>query len=208
VDPEVIAVLDAQLATFTGMGCEVEEDCIDFDGADEAFRTLRAWMLAYTMHQHVVNHRDQLKPSLVQTIEEGRFLSGRDVASAMEAHTALFEQTRRFFDRYDVLALPAASAAPFPAGLEHPAVVAGEPQACYLDWLAPSYLVSMTGCPAISLPAGFTADGLPVGIQLVAPYRAEQRLLSIALAFEQATGFGARRPDVVGQLAAGAGKWG
>jgi amidase len=81
-------------------------------------------------------------------------------------------------------------------------VVAGEPQACYLDWLAPGYLVSMTGCPAISLPAGFTADGLPVGIQLVAPYRAEQRLLSIALAFEQATRFGARRPDVAGQLAA------
>lgn len=208
VDPEVISVLDAQLATFTGMGCEVEADCIDFDGADEAFRTLRAWMLSYTMHQHVSDHRDQLKPSLVQNIEEGRFLSGRDVASAMEAHTALFERARRFFDRYDVLALPAASAAPFPAGLEHPAEVAGEPQACDLDWLAPGYLVSMTGCPAISLPAGFTADGLPVGIQLVAPYRAEQRLLSIALAFEQATGFGARRPDLAGQPAAEAGKSG
>src|ERR1700742_4411195 len=147
VDPEVIAVLDAQLATFTGMGCEVEADCIDFDGADEAFRTLRAWMLAYSMHQHVVDHRDQIKPSLVQDIEEGRFLSARDVASAMAAHTALFERARRFFDRYDVLALPAASAAPFPASLEHPAVVAGKPQAGYLDWLAPGYLVSMTRLP-------------------------------------------------------------
>src|SRR5262249_35851008 len=64
VAPEVTAVLNAQLATFTAMGSEIEADCIDFDGADEAFRTLRAWMLAHTMHQHAVNHRDQLKPSL------------------------------------------------------------------------------------------------------------------------------------------------
>jgi amidase len=202
VDPGVQEVLGARLSTLADLGCQVEMACIDFDGADAAFRTLRSWMLAYTMHQHFTDHRDQLKPSLIRDIEEGRFLSGRDVASAMGAHTALFERARRFFDRYDVLALPAASVVPFPAGLEYPAVVAGEPQACYLDWLAPGYLVSMTGCPAISLPAGFTADGLPVGIQLVAPYRAEQRLLSIALAFEQATGFGARRPDVAGQLAA------
>jgi len=211
VDPEVTAVLNTQLATFTAAGCDIQPDCIDFDGADQAFRTLRAWMLAYRMHQHVIDHRDQLKPSLIQDIEEGRFLSGRDVASAMETHTALFQQARRFFDRYDVLALPAASAAPFPAHLEHPAQIAGQPQNCYLDWLAPAYLISMTGCPAITLPAGFTPDGLPVGIQLVAPHHAEHRLLSIALAYEQATGHGTRRPDITSQpiasqLATGASK--
>lgn len=206
VDPEVIEVIDARLATFIGMGCDVEAACIDFGEADEAFRTLRAWMFAYTMNEHIRKRRGQLKPSLVRNIEEGQFLSGRDVASAMETHSALFEQARHFFEEYDVLALPSASVAPFPVGLEYPAAVAGEPQATYLDWLAPAYLVTMTGCPAISVPAGFTANGLPVGIQLVGPFRAEQRLLSIALAFEEATGFGARRPDVV-RHPAKAGAW-
>jgi amidase len=201
VDLEVTEVLSSQLATFAGMGCDVEMACIDFGSADEAFRTLRAWMLAYTMHEHVRNNRDRLRPSLVRNIEEGQFLSGRDVASAMAAHTAQFEHARRFFERYDVLALPTAAVAPFPAGLEYPAAVGGEPQTSYLDWLAPAYLVTMTGCPAISVPAGFTADGLPVGLQLVGPFREERRLLSIALAFEQATGFGARRPDVTGRPA-------
>jgi amidase len=199
VDPAVVKVLGAQLATFTDLGCEVRTACIDFDEADEAFRTLRAWMFAYTMSDQFRNHRDQLKPSLVQNIEEGQFLSGRDIASAMASQAVLFERARRFFEDFDVLALPATAGPPFPAELEYPAVVAGQPQATYLDWLAPAYYVTMTGCPAISVPAGFTADGLPVGIQLVGPYRGEARLLSIALAFEEATRFGELRPDVAGQ---------
>ncbi|HEX6520224.1 MAG TPA: amidase family protein, partial [Streptosporangiaceae bacterium] len=108
----------------------------------------------------------------------------------------------RFFGDFDVLVLPAAPVAPFPADLEYPAAVAGRPQAGYLDWLAPACYVTMTGCPAISVPAGFTAGGLPVGIQFVGPHGGEQRLLSIALAFEQATRFGELRPDVTSQPAA------
>lgn len=202
VGPEVAEVLSAQLATLIAMGCEVEPDCVDFDGADEAFRTLRAWMFAYTMNDHVHAHRDQLKPDLVRTIEEGRFLSGRDVAAAMDSHAVLTERARRFFGKYDVLALPSAAVTPVPAGLEYPVTVAEDPQVSYLDWLAPAYLVTMTGCPAISLPAGFTATGLPVGIQFVGPLDGDLRLLSIALAFEQATGFGARRPDLAGLASA------
>jgi amidase len=192
-------VLGAQLATFTDLCCKVSTACVDFDEADEAFRTLRAWMFAYTMSDQFRNHRDQLKPSLVQNIEEGQFLSGRDVASAMASQAVLFERAQRFFENFDVLALPATAVPPFPAELEYPAVVAGQPQAGYLDWLAPAYYVTMTACPAISVPAGFTADGLPVGIQLVGPYRGEARLLSIAKAFEEATRFGDLRPDVAGQ---------
>jgi amidase len=202
VDPAVRDVLGARLGTLAGLGCEAETACIDFDGADEAFRTLRAWMFAYTMNDHVRDHRDQLKPSLIGNIEDGRFLSGRDIASALATQTALFERARRFFEDFDVLALPATPVPPFPADLEYPAAVAGQSQAGYLDWLASAYYVTMTGCPAISVPAGFTADGLPVGIQFVGPYRSEQRLLSIALAFEQATRFGELRPNITSQPAA------
>jgi amidase len=202
VDPAVVKVLGAQLATFADLGCHVRPACIDFDKADEAFRTLRAWMFAYTMSDHIREHRDQLKPSLVLNIEQGQFLSGRDIASAMASQAELFEQAQRFFEDFDVLALPATALPPFPAELEYPAVVAGEPQASYLDWLAPAYYVTMTGCPSVSVPAGFTAEGLPVGIQLVGPYRTETRLLSIAMAFEEATRFCDQRPDVAGQPAA------
>jgi amidase len=202
VDPTVQEVLGARLGTLADLSCEVEMACIDFDGADEAFRTLRAWMFAYTMSDHVRNHRDQLKPSLVWNIEEGQFLSGRDIASALATQAVLFDRARRFFQDFDVLALPATSAAPFAAELEYPAVVDGQPQASYLDWLAPGFYVTMTGCPAVSVPAGFTSDGLPVGIQFVGPYGGDLRLLSVALAFEQATRFGDVRPDPLRQPSA------
>jgi amidase len=164
VDPAVIEVLGDRLTSFSDLDCHVDEACIDFDGADEAFRTLRAWMFAYTMTAHVRDHPDRLKPSLIWNVEQGQFLSGRDIASAMESQADLFDRASRFFENYDILALPAASVPPFPAGLEYPATVAGQAQASYLDWLAPAYYVTMTSCPAISVPAGFTADGLPVGI--------------------------------------------
>jgi amidase len=199
VDPAVLEVLGARLGTLADLGWEVDMACIDFDEADEAFRTLRSWMFAYTMNDHARKHRDQLKPSLVWNIEEGQFLSGRDVASAMASQAALFERARRFFEEYDVLVLPATPVAPFPVGLEYPATVAGQPQASYLDWLAVGYYITMTGCPAISVPAGFTADGLPVGVQLVGPYRDELRLLAVAMAFEEATRFGDLRPDVAAE---------
>jgi amidase len=201
VDTEVQTVLGDPLGTLASLGCEVDLACIDFDGADEAFRTLRAWMFAYEMQERLRSHRDQLKPSLVRNIEEGQFLSGRDVASAMASQAVLFERARRFFGNYDILALPVTPVSPFPVELEYPAAVAGQPQSGYLDWLAPAYYVTMTSCPAVSVPAGFTEGGLPVGIQLVGPYRSEERLLSIALAFEEATRFGNRRPDVTGQPA-------
>jgi amidase len=202
LDPGVVEVLGAQLSTLTDLGCEIDMACIDFDEADEAFRTLRAWMFSYTMSDLIRNHREQLKPSLIWNIEEGQFLSGRDVASAMASQAVLFERAGRFFEDFDVLMLPATAAPPFPAEQEYPAVVGGQPPASYLDWLAPAYFVTMTGCPAVSVPAGFTADGLPVGIQFVGPYRSEARLLSIAMAFEEATRFGEVRPDITGQSAA------
>jgi amidase len=199
VDADVLEVLGSALSTLAGLGCEVDPACIDFAGADHAFRTLRAWMFAYTMGDHIRNHRDQLKPSLLWNIEQGQPLTGQEVAAATASQSALFDRAREFFQHYDVLALPSAPVTPFPVELEYPAAIAGRPQQDYLEWLALASHVSVTGCPAVSVPAGFTPGGLPVGIQFVGPYRSDQRLLSIAMAFEEATQAGRRRPDVLGQ---------
>jgi amidase len=124
----------------------------------------------------------------------GAALTGADVARAEQAHTRLHEEVVRFFDTYDVLLTPTTQVLPFPVEQEYPTEVAGVPQADYLGWMRSCTLVSATGCPALSLPGGFTEDGLPVGLQLVAAPRADRRLLEIAHAVEQATGHGRRRP--------------
>ena len=101
-----------------------------------------------------------------------------------------------FFADYDVLVLPVSQVPPFPADQEFPTTVNGRPMESYLDWMRSAYFITVTGCPAISVPAGFTSDGLPVGIQIVAPHNQERRLLEVAHAFEQATGYGERRPPL------------
>jgi amidase len=92
---------------------------------------------------------------------------------------------RTFFTSYDVLVLPVSQVPPFPADQEFPASINGNPMATYLDWMRSSYFITVTGCPAISLPAGRTQDGLPIGVQMVAAHGADLRLLEIARAFEE-----------------------
>ena len=99
-----------------------------------------------------------------------------------------------FFREYDVLVLPVSQVPPFPAEQEYPTAINGRAQSTYLDWMRSAYFITVTGCPAISVPAGFTPDGLPVGIQVVGPHNAERRLLEVARAFEQRTGFAEHRP--------------
>jgi amidase len=190
----VLDTLTPQVAVFSDLGCEVAEDAPDLDGAEDVFRTLRAWQFASRLGGLLDTDRDRLKPSIVWNIEEGRRLSGADVARAELRHTELFHRMRVFFERYDVLLLPVSQVAPFDADLEYPADIDGVPQETYLDWMRSAYFISATGCPALSVPGGFTPGGLPVGLQIVGPHLAERRVLEVGRAFEQATGFGRRRP--------------
>jgi amidase len=194
VDPDVAAVLADTPTVLTGLGCHVELDSPDLSGADEVFRTLRAWQFELALGELFDRDAHLLKPSLRNNIALGRRLTGPDLGRAHVLHAALYERVCEFFTRYDVLVLPVSQVAPFPVDLEYPTEVAGQPMSDYLEWMRSAYLISVTGCPALSVPAGFTADGLPVGLQIVTAPRADALALRVGLALEQTTGFGQYRP--------------
>jgi len=187
VDTEVARVVEEAGARFAAGGAQVEPTYPDLAEADDTFRTLRAWLFQAGFGELLAAHPDAFKQSLADNIRAGESLTGADVARAYAQRTALAERMRLFFGSYDVLVLPTSQVPPFPADEEYPAAINGHPMATYLDWMRSAYVITVTGCPAISVPAGITADGLPVGVQIVAPFGADRRLLEVAAAFE-ATG--------------------
>jgi amidase len=197
VEPEVLAALEPALAAFATLGWEVEEAGPDFEGADFAFRTMRAWATNAARGDLVRRHPELVKETVRQEVEAGARVTGEQLAEAGFARTRVFRSMARFMERYDLLALPAAQVPPFPVSVEYPAEVAGERMDSYIGWMRACYYVTVTGHPAISLPCGFTADGLPVGLQLVGRYRQELPLLRLANAFEAVTGTGQRRPPLI-----------
>ncbi|MEV6129338.1 amidase [Streptomyces violaceusniger] len=198
VEPEVAAAVESAVEVFTGLGCVVERACPDLTEAEEVFRTLRASMFEVAFGTLMDRHPDGLKQTIRENAEEGRKLSGPDVARAEVLHTRLYHRVREFFGRYDVLLLPVSQVLPFDVGIEYPTEVAGVAMDDYLDWMRSAYLISSTGSPALSVPAGFTPGGLPVGLQIVGPHRADFAVLQVGHAFEQATGHWRRRPAGIG----------
>ena len=184
VDHEVAAVVERAGAAMATAGAEVHGAQPDLALGDDTFRTLRAWHFQARFGPLLADHPDDFKPSLAANIRAGESLTGADVARAYRQRTALSETMRRFFEQHDVLALPVSAVPPFPADQEYPTEINGVEQPDYLAWMRSAYLITVTGCPAISVPAGTTSDGLPVGLQLVAPHGADRRLLEIASAFE------------------------
>ncbi|HKS47897.1 MAG TPA: amidase [Amycolatopsis sp.] len=195
VEGEVVAVVEQAARVFSDLGCEVERACPDFTGAEEVFRTLRAWQFEVAFSPLLDTGR--LKESIRWNTRAGRALTGPDLGRAEVRHTELFHRVREFFTRYDFLLLPVSQVPPFDLDLEYPTEVAGVPMETYLDWMRSAYFVSATGCPALSVPAGFTPGGLPVGVQIVGPHRADFAVLQAGHVFEQATGFGRRRPGAL-----------
>lgn len=196
VAPEAAAVVTAAARTLEGLGAVVEEEVPDFSGADEVFRTLRAWQFHLAWGRVIEAHPGEVKEAVVRNAAAGAALTGEQVGRAKEGLAGLYHRFRRFFERYDLLLLPVSQVPPFDAGAEYPAEVAGRPMGDYLEWMASCYWVSTTGCPALSVPGGFTCEGLPVGVQMVGPHRAERRLLGMAAAFEAATGYRRLRPGL------------
>jgi amidase len=196
VDPAITSVLASSVGVFESLGAVVEEACPDLSGADEVFGTLRAWLFEASFGEISRRSPDRVKESIRWNAEMGAKLTGPDLARAEQVHTRLHERVVGFFERFDVLLAPTTQVLPFPVEIEYPTEIGGVRQDNYLEWMRSCTLISATGCPALSVPGGFTADGLPVGLQIVAAPRADRRVLEVGHAFEQATGFGRRRPDL------------
>jgi amidase len=184
VDAEVAAVTESAVSALGAAGATVTADHPTLSEADDTFRTLRAWHFQASFGLMLAAEPDAFKKSLADNIRAGESLTGADVARAYAQRTALAERMREFFEGYDVLALPVSQVPPFAADQEFPAEVNGRPMETYLDWMRSAYFITVTGCPAISVPAGTTSTGLPVGLQLVAPYNRDRFLLEVAAAFE------------------------
>ncbi|MFC4463719.1 amidase [Streptomyces xiangluensis] len=196
VDAEVRDALRPAVDVFASLGCEVEETCPDLSGADEVFLVQRAWQMELAYGSLLDEHRHRMATDVVWNIEEGRKLTGPDLGRAQMLQAALFHRVREFFESYDLLLLPVSQVAPFDIRLPYPTSVDGTPMETYLDWMRSAYLISVTGCPALSVPAGFTPAGLPVGLQIVGPHRQDRAVLDAGYAFERATRTGERRPAV------------
>ena len=195
-DPRVRAVVDAHRQTFESLGCIVDQAEPDFAPAEVAFRVLRAWNTANSYGERLRAHPEAFKDTLTGEIEEGLRLTGADVARAEAAHGQLWRRLQTFLEKYEYFVLPTTQLPPFDVNTPYPTEIAGVKFDNYIDWMKSCWYISATGNPAASVPAGFTPEGLPVGVQIVGRASEDFSVLQLAHAFEQVTGFGKRHPAI------------
>ncbi|MFO1134032.1 MAG: amidase family protein [Rhodoblastus sp.] len=194
VDAEVAQICEAAAQRFGEFGARVDDDCPDFTGAFEAFQTLRANLVAAVRGPLLDQHRSQICEEIIWNIEKGLQQDGVAMARAERLRGALFMHVAAFFGEYDVLACPTVAVAPYPVAQRFPTEIGGEPLHSYIDWMYLTFVLTLTGCPTLSLPVGLTADGRPVGLQLMGRPRGDFDLLSAARLLEQAFDFVGQTP--------------
>ncbi|MCY3981787.1 MAG: amidase family protein [Alphaproteobacteria bacterium] len=188
VDPQVRGICARAMIHFENMGVSVEEHAPDFSGAMEAFHTLRAALFVTEHAERMKAHRDKFKPEILWNYDKGLALTAAEIAQAECARTAIFQRMAAFFAEFDLLACPTAAVPPYPIEQRYVDRIGDTQFDNYVDWMGLQCAVSVTSSPAISIPCGFTEDGRPVGLQLVARPRGEAELLQAAVLFEEAAG--------------------
>jgi amidase len=193
-EPDVRRTVDGNRATFESLGCVVEEAEPNFAGVDDAFAVLR-YAANHAQYSALVRERPEwVKDTIKWEVEQAERLTGADVSRALARQARMHEESREFFERYDYFVLPVTQVAPFDVAVPYPMQIAGTPMTTYIDWMRSCWYVTFMANPAASVPAGFTAAGLPIGIQIVGRHQGDWSVLQLAHAFEQATRHGSRRP--------------
>ena len=184
VQRAVRGIVEEGAQRLADMGCIVEHAEPDFSGVSQSFQVLRAMTYASGYAELLPTHRDKLKETLVWNIELASTFSAHDVIAAEQVRARLFRDTQQLLETYDFIIAPVSQVVPF--SIEQPFVerIGDQQMHNYIEWMDSCSLITMTGHPAISLPCGFTAEGLPVGLQIIGRYRDELTLLKLAQAFE------------------------
>jgi len=196
VDPQVTDVLTSQRTSFEDLGCSIDDSHPDFHDADEAFKVWRAWSFELQFADLVKEHPDQFKDTIIWNVEEGAQLTGPQVSRAEQKRTSLYHRVRRFMETREFLILPVTQVPPFDVQQPFVKEIDGVTMETYIDWMKSCYYITVTGLPAISVPCGFTPDGLPVGIQIVGRHQDDFGVLQLAYAFQEASMAWKRRPPL------------
>jgi amidase len=196
-ESEIRRVVDGNRKVFEDLGCVVEEAEPDFTGVDEAFPLLR-FVANHPQYASFVRQRPEwVKDTIKFEVAQAERAGGADIGRALARQARMYDQSRQFFERYEYFILPVTQVEPFDVDTPYPTEIAGTAMTTYIDWMRSCWYVTMMSNPAISVPAGFSAAGLPVGLQIVGRHRDEWSLLQLAHAFEQATRHGGRRPSLL-----------
>jgi amidase len=177
VETEIAEICSAAAERFRDIGADVSHVCPDFSGAVESFQTLRGVLIAQMMESLLAQHRDEIAPEIVWNIEKGLAVTNPELLAAERVRTRLYHEMEIFFEQYDLLLCPAVSVPPFPKSQRYVGTINDSPTKTYIDWIAITFAITMTSCPALSLPVSFTKNGLPVGLQVIGPPRGESSLL-------------------------------
>lgn len=171
-------------------GAALEEIALDLSFARPAFLTLRGLWFAAAMYRRL-DHMDRFGPNVRNNVTSGLETSTADLAAAEDTRGRLWHRFRELFQRFDHLLTPCMAVPPFPVEQNYPTTIAGKPMHTYVDWLAPTFVLSLTGLPVASVPCGLDAGGLPVGLQIVGKQFGEEAVLALAHAVEQFSPIGA-----------------
>ncbi|MBM36384.1 MAG: amidase [Acidimicrobiaceae bacterium] len=197
VDPSVRKALASTPDVLSDLGCDIVEKWPDLSDAPEIFQTLRAGIFAHSYSPLLEKHRDQLKETVIWNAEKGLAMTMKDHAEACNKQARMFAELQDFMEDIEFLACPVTQVPPFAKGIEYIREIEGVHFDTYIDWMRSCSDITTTTHPAISVPAAFTDDGLPVGLQLVGGSLQDRSVLELAYAYEKATGVGERQPALL-----------